>query len=285
MNLGAKPRSPDARDLWLGAATLPDYPATFMQERAFTMPIYNQLHQPACSSHAAAWLKNFLGDLDTASPRYTWEDIKSFDGFPIMDGTNMRCLFQSLQHGVIPLSTVPNQTDMTPEMYASPVDLTPTNEAKAGQDVIDSYAFYDKPSFETLKQLIYQHKAVVLLIALGTEFWTAPNGRSSYAEKDICPLRTPSTIVSHHFVVAHSYTEDAIWCANSFGPHYAHQGHFYFGSDYMPYVLEAGTAIDHATAVAISDKLGLLSKSLIQSQNPNSAIVAKLAAIMKKLGL
>lgn len=276
----------DVRDLSLGTAGFPEsIPATFMQDAAFAAPIYYQAKQPACGAHAGAWLKGFLGALATPSPRFIWESIKFFDGIPIESGTDMRSIFKSLQKGVLPLSQVPNTSDMPDQDYAAPTDLTIANIAQAGQDIIDNYAFQDNPTFDQLKQLIYANKAVLILLRIGESFYTAPDGRISWAEADTQPLRVPSPIIGGHFVVAHSYDEKYIYFANSFSQTYGRNGHGYFGPEYMPYVVEAGTAIDHATAVAISDKLGLLSKSLTSTQDPTSPQVKWLADLMKKLGL
>jgi hypothetical protein len=282
-NLGFNPRPLDVRDLQLAAIPTLDHPPVYMQDKALTLPIYWQGKQPACGAHAAAWFKHMLGSLDTPSPRYSWEDIKSFDGFPIEVGTDIRSILKSLQRGVLSLTAVPNDVNQPLAAYALGTDLTPSNRALAGQDVIDNYAFEDKPSFDRLKQLIFQHGAVVLFIKLGNEFWTAANGQVSYQEADILPLRTPATIISGHAVVAHSYDENYIYFANSFGDGWGRKGHGYFGEQYMPYVFEAGTAIDHATAVSISQKLGLLSRSLLSSQDPSSQLVQQLAALLNTL--
>ena len=285
-NLGGIPRQLDVRDFSLGAATPPGaFPATFMQDRAFQTPIYYQGRQAACGAHAGAWLKSFLGAIDTPSPHYTWEDIKTFDGFPATDGTDMRSIFKSLARGSMSLVTVPNDVNVPIEQYAAPADLTDQNRALAGQDIIDAYAFEDAPSFNRVKQLISEHGAVLLLIALGPEFWTATNGQTSYAEADILPLRTPAQVTSHHFIVAHSYDNQYVYFSNSFGAAWGRNGHGYFDANYMPYVLEAGTAIDHEKAVLASQKLGLLSNSLLEVGDPRSQLVQQLAKLMMGLRL
>jgi hypothetical protein len=108
---------------------------------------------------------------------------------------------------------------------------------------IASYAFLTDLSFSGLKQAIKDNGAVILLIYVNAQFWTAPNGRSSWNESDILPLRAPSDLyprVDGHFITCHSYDENYIYFANSFGTTWGRNGHGYFGQDYLTEVLEAG---------------------------------------------
>lgn len=248
-NLGANPRQEDSRDFKLTTPTgsAAPYPATYMQANAWAAPIYYQGQQPACGAHAGAWLNvllnSYSGNTPSYTPRFTWIDIKQHDGLAIDDGTDMRSIFQSLQTtGTDDFDPLGNDVTLDEQTYASPSAVTPAMLADAKPNVVSHYGFADGAAFETLKQLIYQNRGVVLMIQVGDEFWTDVNGVSSWAETAILPLRPPKTVIDGHFIVAHSYDENYIYFANSWSTSWGRQGHGYFGPNYMPYVLETGTA-------------------------------------------
>lgn len=278
MITGGNTRPLDVRDYDLGAATLPlTTPDSYMV--GFDQAIYNQLLIPACGAHAGAFLKGRLGANGIPSPRYTWEDIKTFDGFPATDGTDMRSIFKSLQNGVLGVDVVPNETTLPLGTYTAPTDLTETHRLIAGQDIIENYAFHDNATYNDIKNYIYQYGAVLLLIRVGNTFW-----EPSYAEKDLMPLRNPTSELSDHFVVAMGYDENYIYFANSFGVSWARNGFGYFDATYMPNILEVGSAISHEKAVLASQKLGLLSSSLLAVGDSDSQMIQQLANIFKKIG-
>lgn len=244
-NLGGLARHDDARDYILGEASAATCPATFMQAGAFAAPLYYQGHRPACGAHAGVWLKTFL-DIragNTAAyytPRFTWADIKR-DGTNPSDGTDMRSIFRSLaKTGTDTFEPLENNVTYGDADYASNRFITSAMRTQAAAHTLSAYAFFT-PTFQQIKQNIYDHGAALLLIRIGDEFWTAPNGVSSWAEKDILPLRHPKTVVSAHFIVAHSYDENYVYFANSFGATWGRKGHGYFGPGYMPWIVEAGT--------------------------------------------
>lgn len=246
--LGGQERPHDAKDYHLGSAVAATHPPVFMQDAAFAAPIYFQGKRPACGAHAGIWLKTYLDILNGTStakytPRFTWIDIKK-DGTSPSDGTDMRSIFNSLRNsGANSFEPLENDTTPNDSEYARASVATPAMQEDAKTHTISAYAF-GGVSFEGIKQLIYDHRAVLLLIQVGESFWTAPDGSTSWLEKDILPLRHPSPVVDGHFVVAHSYDQNYIYFANSFGSTWGRAGHGYFTTDYIPYVLETGTAVD-----------------------------------------
>lgn len=258
-NLGAISRPIDQRDYKLGTTTTPTpIPLVHMQANAWNAPIYYQGKRPSCGGHSGTWLNTLLnsysGTTTKCSPRYTWIEIKADDPYGTSDGTDMRYIFQALQStGTASYEPLEDDVTLDDATYANPSAVTPAMEAEGATNVVSHYAFADNLTFQGLKELIYQNRGVIIMYKVGEEMWTAPNGTISWAEKDTQPLRPPAKVVSQHFVVCHSYDENYIYFANSWGPTYGRNGHGYFGEGYMPYVMEAGTA---ATVAAwVTDNL------------------------------
>lgn len=265
-NSGGKQRPPDHRDLMSGAAGTYDFPPSIMNATAFAAPIYFQGHRPACGAHAGVWYKVFLDMLAgkasaNYTPRFTWINIKR-DGTGVSDGTDMRSIFESLRkYGADDFEPLENNVTYGDADYAHTTFVTPAMLQNGAQKTIASYAFLNDHSFSGIKQAIKDNGAVLILMKIGEPFWTTLNGQSSWLEKDILPLRPPHPVVSGHFAVAHSYDEQYIYFANSFGPTWGRKGHGYFGANYMPYVLEAGfmrnqpasapTPVQQAQAIAV----------------------------------
>lgn len=253
-NLGGKPRPVDARDHGLEGSAVP-YPDTFMPSAAWNIFIHYQGQRPACGAHAAAHAKQILdandGNVTKKTPRFSWVDIKKngSDKNP-SDGSDMRDILASLKNtGADDFEPLENNVTYDDAAYAAPQYITQAMLSNAKLGTIDSYSFTNGPySFEQLKSLIYQNKVVIALIQVGDTFWTAPNGQTSWTEADICPIRPPSSIVSGHFVVFHSYDKNYIYFANSFGPTWGRKGHGYIGPHYPPYIMELGFPKNAPTA-------------------------------------
>ena len=213
-----------------------------MQSDVFALPIEYQQKQPACGAHAGDFYTEILRG-GHYSPRFTWANIKTFDGYPVDSGTDMRSIFKSLQKtGALPFDLLGNDASLSEYSYAYP-DITPGMTAAAGLHKIDAYAFLNDLSWDGLRQAIYQNKGVLLLVEIGAEWWTAKNGQTSWAEADILPLRAPMAPVGGHFIVAHSYDENYIYFENHWSTAWGRQGHGYFDQSYLPFVREAGTAV------------------------------------------
>lgn len=242
--LGGKERPTDDRDLKLGAATAITYnfPATLTNASAWSAPVEYQGQQPACGSHSGAKASDLIkGGLIHSTPRFTWNDIKSFDGLPIDVGTDMRSIFKSLTiSGTLDFPVLGNDVTLDTNVYAR-AGVSQAMIALASNRKGGGYGFANDVTFKGIKQFIADHGPCILLIQVGPEFWTAPNGQSSWVEKDILPLRYPPSIVSGHFIVAHSYDENYIYFLNSFSDVWGRKGHGYFGENYMKRVLEVGT--------------------------------------------
>ncbi len=243
-DLGGLEKPEDLRDIKLGAVVAPiyTYPKVIKNLHAWAQPVEYQGHQPACGAHSGAALMG-IDKESRYTPRFTWANIKSFDGFPLDAGTDMRSIFKSItKTGALYFYRLENNVELSLTEYAHPA-LTQAMYTLAGLRKGDGYGFIEDKTWDGLKQYISDHGAIVLLIRIGPEFWTAPSGQTSWAEKDILPLRPPKKVTSGHFVIAHSYDEKYIYFLNSFSDGWGLKGHGYFDTTYIPFVTDAGTLI------------------------------------------
>jgi hypothetical protein len=242
--LGGIPRPADRRDYKLGLSQAPvTIPAVFMPDHS-QIPVKMQGPAPygTCGGHAGAMLISILDALDL-SPKYLWKQIRAFlpVNIPLeqdQGGTDMRTIFQTLQQvGDCREALLPN--DLAPLMadYTNPSKLTDEQRNDAYPHGITSYAFTDHPSWEQLRQTIYQSKAVIALVDCGDGWWA--NGWSQAAT---CPLKFGNP-VDQHFVVLWGYDDKYIYFRNSWSTAWGRNGDGYFDRSYLPHVQEIATAI------------------------------------------
>lgn len=242
---GAVERKPDPRDFPLGAVgSGAARPPVFLQD--WSMLAVEHQHQiPACGAHAAAFLKDVQETIESGSPqrkspRYIWDRVKQIDGYPLEAGTDMLSLFKTLKdRGACDLSLLSNDTLLSLRDYSDAYLITQAMDDNAKGALIGNYGFIHAPSMDEIKQVIYEHKAILMLIRVGQEFWSP-----SWKEADILPLRTPASVVGGHFVVGFAYDEKRIYFRNSWGDAWGRKGDGYFEENYLPFVVEIGTAFD-----------------------------------------
>lgn len=251
---GAIEREQTEQDVLLGSFTPSTRPDIYMPK--WTGIIEHQHKIPACGSHAGQVVKQLLGNF-RGSPSYLWKQIKLIDGFAPSEGTDMLSILKTLnKKGICSINLMPNNTDTeTLAQYTDPSKITEEMNQDAQLHKTGAYAFSWRPTFEELKQAIYDHKAVILLLRIGKEWWTDKNGKSTWAEKDILPLRATEKIGSGHFVVAFAYGVDTIFFINEWGTTWGMSGLGYFKEDYMPRVVQIGTTINLETSKFIFTKL------------------------------
>lgn len=254
-NLGGRPFVEDGTEYTLKLGSALQIPKVYMPDAFFKRPkVFYQREQPDCGANAGAKAAAYMDEnpKQEYSPDYQWIDIKSFDGYPLADGTDMKSIFKSLKKGSLPYAMLPEKTTLPLGQFSSPSRVTPAMKAEAAKHVIEGYGFYNVPStMEELKNLIYTHKLLVSLIRLGDEFWTAPNGNSSWAEKDILPLRKPNAIVSGHFINLGAYDEKYVYFENWWSEDWGRKGYGYFDIKYLPQVVQLGAVVDSLDQVVL----------------------------------
>ncbi len=250
---GALPRARDIRDYRLGLAGAPaQIPDVFLPDHSH-IPVKYQGKYGTCGAHAGAALESFLEAADFA-PKYLWKQLKQIDGHPLDAGTDMRSIFKSLQAtGVCHEPLCPDTLDPTLEKYSDPKTITDAMLNDAYAHGITSYAFIDNPTWEQVRQAIYQNKVVLARVDCGTGWYTP-----SWAEKDILPLKL-GKFESGHFIVLWGYDQNYIYFRNSWSDTWGRKGDGYFDRSYLPHVTEIGTAIDgpslKQTVVSLLTKL------------------------------
>jgi hypothetical protein len=257
-SLGGKPRTPDPRDHLIGSVSAPVYTFAPTHPRAVQLPYYFQGKQPACGAHSGTSMRVFLNRKDgtnpteSDTPRATWINIKR-DGTSPSDGTTMDRIFNTLQaYGAVPFEPLENNVTYDFADYASVKFLTQAMLSQGAANKIGGYAYLTDLSFNGIKQGIDTFGGVLLLIHANAQMWTAPNGMTSWQEKDVLPLRPPTEQYPNldgHFIFADHYDETYIYGPNSFGTDWGRGGDFYFGADYAPQIIEAGIAHNIPSAV------------------------------------
>ena len=238
LSFGGIFRQPTPTDYPLGAFTPTTYPDTYFTPIS-QFPVENQQKIPACGSHAGSFLKN-IQDNKRLSPEYLWKRIKEIDNQPPENGTDLLSIFKTLNKtGVCSFDLLPNNTSLTLQQYTDPSTITQEQDADAQDHRIDTYAFQFYPTLEQIKAAIYAHGTVIALIRIGQEFWTP-----SWNAKDILPLRVPQTIVGGHFITLYGYNATQIFFRNEWSDQWGANGNGYFEANYIPYVVEIGTAVD-----------------------------------------
>lgn len=274
--LGAVPRPKDERDFSLGDYQAPiQIPATFMQDVS-AIPVKMQGTFGTCGAHAGSFFDSKLqtdkrGYVKDLSPKYLWKQVKLIDGFPLDAGTDMGSIFKSLTNtGDCAEALLPDVLDPTIQAYSDPSVLTDAEKHDAYQNDIGAYAFTDNPTWDQIRQAIYQNKAVLALVDC-FDTWYTP----SWAEKDILPLKI-GNFVGHHFIALYAYDEQYVYFRNSWSNAWGRNGDGYFDTSYVPHVLEIGTAIDLPAPFIFTTDLseGMTSNDVLQLQkrlNENAA--------------
>lgn len=246
LGFGAIERTPNLEDFPLGTVSPANNtrPPVFIQDLS-PLPVEMQNQEPACGSHAGSFLKNIqetkeLGTPQRKSPEYLWKKIKLIDGYPPESGTDMLSIMKTLKSvGVCDYSLLGNDSTLPVAQYTDPSVITAAMDINAQNAKIGAYAFQFNPTMEQIKQAIYDFGAVLVLMQIGSEFWTP-----SWKEADILPLRTPASPVGGHFVLAHSYDEQYVYFRNEWSSAWGRNGDGYFGENYIPFIKEIGTAFD-----------------------------------------
>lgn len=237
LGFGGIERRIEPRDFELGAYQLPiAIPDTFMPTNVAQVPVYMQGTYPTCGGHAGATFDGILQGGRALSPKYLWDEIKQFDGFAFSDGTDMASIFKSLSStGDCAISLLPNDLGTTLQQYSKITNVTTAMISDGVHSRITNYAYTNNPTFAQIKQAIFQNKAVIALVDIGDGWWLPDWGH-------VTPLRLGNK-VGHHFIILWGYDQTRIWFRSSWSNLWALNGDNYFLQDYVPHVLEIGTAL------------------------------------------
>ena len=270
---GAVTRPKDSRDFGLATYQPPiTLPEVFMQDMT-AIPVMNQSIYPTCGGHAGAALDSFLQQ-KPLSPKYLWKQIKLIDGYPNEDGTDMRSIMKTLvAQGDCRLALCPNDLGISLVDYTDPTQLTAEMKHDAYNYDLTNYAFNDIPTWDEIRQAIYQNKAVIALVKCGTGWYQDVNGNGSWAEKDVLPLNL-GKYTSGHFITLYGYDQNYIYFRNSWSTAWGQGGNGYFDRSYLSNVREIGTALMLPAQFIFTHNLwyGQTSNDVIQLQKRLSVI-------------
>jgi hypothetical protein len=287
-NLGHLPSPKDKRDFTLkkvnnllGAPVVPTAYSTDLS----TVPVLMQAQEPSCVGHATAAGMMYTDQGAYSydySPRFLYALCKRDDGIPNVEGTYYRqALKEAQQYGVSDNAQFPNDVMLDVPTYSNASLIPQTAFDVAKNRLVKSYVSVTDLSMDGLKQAIYQNKVVLLGVKVGSEWWTAKSGVSTWNAADIFPLRPPQTVISGHAIVAYGYDANYIYLRNSWSTTWGQNGNGYFGADYIPFVQEAWTFMDLAPEVVqqLKNKISILTQlvalftkllSLIKGRNNNT---------------
>ncbi len=248
--LGRIKREPQATDFPASVLLGSSAPAqpVWKPDAAMNLPITMQGKEPGCGGFAAQYrmvheLFRATGQYVPLGPRSAYAADKSIDGFgKDVPGTTIQAIAKSLTTMGIALDTLfQNDITLDPSVYGDYSLMTKEAIADAyTRATEENYFFTGKsPSLDTLKQLIEQYDGVILEVEVGPEWYTAPDGRTSWAAADILPngkLRPPSTNVSGHFIYCPAHDENILF-PNEWSRAWGNNGWGALGDDYVPYIV------------------------------------------------
>ena len=228
------PRDFKPSDLGTGAPT----PEKYSPDIA-NIPVYMQDQQPACGGHAGTTLYGILAALGTnLSPRFVYALCKKIDGIPDQQGTTGRAIMQVLQkYGVCTNDLFPNDTSLPYAQYADWALIPNAAYVDALSRRIGAYAKLPTTDFQSVKDAIYQNKAVLILGQVGATWWTP-----SWSATDILPLKAPNPVVGGHFWVDFGFDILPTDFRNSWSDKWGDNGNGWYDENYSPFIVEAWTA-------------------------------------------
>ncbi|MGH2639899.1 MAG: hypothetical protein ACRDF4_11580 [Rhabdochlamydiaceae bacterium] len=275
----------DERDWTLGMVQPPasNILATYKPAEFFSLAALMQDQQPACGGFSLAQLLQYYIYLRTGSPvdlspRFAYMAEKSLDGLPTIEGTTLRGIGQAITKLGICLNTLLDaDTNLPDTTYQDLTQASTEAKTDALTRIEPSYFFLDDLSWGGIQQAIYQNKAVILELKVGSEWWTSKTGTNSWAATDILPLRPPASTVSGHFIMAGAYDQDNIWLLNSWSQQWAQNGFANLQKDYLPDIIGGLAVVDIPKSVktALSNKQVDLADQILEDMKQVLSLISK----------
>jgi hypothetical protein len=247
------------------------------------LPVKMQGKFGTCGGHAGGALVSFFYQKDL-SPKYVWKRIRLQDKRIGDVGTDMTTIMKVLQaNGACNESTLPDTLDAAFDDYTSPATITGQMDDEAAPNGIGYYAFSDFPSFEQMKQAIFQNQVVIALVDVGDGWYI--NG---WGENLVCPLRIGASVVGGHFIVLWGYDEKYIYFRNSWSTAWGRNGDGYFDENYVPHVREIGVTLPAISKrqqlVNVYTKLIYTLQQLVQALKTSKTAQSTLGAVRAIVG-
>jgi hypothetical protein len=210
-----------------------------------------QAKQPACGGYSGQYsavlylyrqlvAKGAIPAYLPLSPRAAYALEKTVDGFGIeTQGTTIEAVAKMrVLLGICLEAMFPSDTTLAFDVFDN--WALASDEAKAdalARATGESYFFLGKnPTFQSVKDAIYNYGDVILEVELGEEWYTALNGATSWAAADILPLRPPAKVIDGHFVQASQFDELNLYGPNQWSEKWGQNGWFQMQENYMPFI-------------------------------------------------
>lgn len=219
---------------------------------AAAVPITMQAKQPACGGYSGQYslvlyiyrqlvAKSLIPAYYPLSPRAAYALEKTVDGLGIeVQGTDIEAIAKMrVLLGLCLEAMFPSDTNLALDVFDN--WTVATDEAKAdalSRATGESYFFLGKsPSFQIIKDSIYNYGDVILEVEVGEEWYTALNGVTSWANADVNPLRPPKQIIDGHFINATQFDVLNIYGPNSWSEEWGLKGWFQMQENYVPFIV------------------------------------------------
>lgn len=286
----------DSRDFKLGALASVDptgQPDSYYPNMA-QVPHWNQKKIGSCVGHAAAKSQQQTefqetGVAPSLSARWLYAMAKCQDGYA-GEGTYPRLVAKIMKdYGVATEATVPNDSTLDHEAYVynrKQSNIPPAAFVEAAKIKIGSYSFAPLTESGIKAAIMFagQHRGgIFMLTEIDKNWWTAPDGRVSWAEADILGvngLRVPSdpaTLGGHEtypyaFDKKNGRTIIIGW--NSWSDAWAKGGDYWFYLDeWLAHIREVVVTVDLDNTYTAPDWHYTFTKTMRKGDN-NSEVVA-----------
>jgi hypothetical protein len=242
--LGAIPYTRTGEELVAAAAPAVP-PATYEDPTFFTAPILMQSQSPECGGYSLAFALAYLLSLnEKLSGSFSYAYEKTVDGVPNEAGTFITAIGKAAQNAGSCLDTLfPDDGNTTTDPDGN---ATPYSEAtpQAIQDALARAGWIPLMltdlSWSGLQSAIVKYKTVIVEAQVGEEWYTAPDGTTSWAAAKVLPIRPPKEVIdAHFFAIGGRYDQTNIWFANSWSTEWGESGFGYFQENYIPFVKNA----------------------------------------------